>query len=158
MRGVAVQQVRTLWTTASRGGAGAARRNAAPVAFAWPTPDAPLHVVTQREREQFAPRSAVAAELPPELVDEFDLRERDGRLTLLPRLDPWWMPRRHRRPPRAAVEPGAWLRWSVNYRLGLDSGWEYGLLTLNVAYGVADVGELFLGEPPRAVAELAALR
>ncbi|MFD9062387.1 hypothetical protein ACFVZ3_12780, partial [Kitasatospora purpeofusca] len=64
-----VQWVRTSWTKRSRGGEGAARRNAAPVGFVLPSGPASsahmvrsalevrtAHVVRMAEREGFAPR------------------------------------------------------------------------------------------------------
>lgn len=66
---------------------------------------------------------------------------------------------RHRRPPRHLVSRGSWLRWTINYRLGLDHGWSYGLVTWNVAFQVEPLDRaLFLNEPSNSVDELSALR
>ncbi|WP_258725497.1 hypothetical protein [Cellulomonas sp. NS3] len=62
---VLVQSVRTWWSTASRGGPAAARRNAVPVGFLLPTPQAPLaHDVAVREADDFVPSSRWRAGLP----------------------------------------------------------------------------------------------
>lgn len=155
---IIVQRVTTTWTKASRGGAGATARNQAPVAFRLP-PGAAWHTVGMAEEDQFEPAHEAGAAVPEFVCEELGVRIDGGQLSMLPQVPASWMPGRHRRPPRQSVAPGAWLRWSVNYRLGLDRGWTYGLVTWNVAFRAQSCGrELFGGDPPHAVSELAALR
>lgn len=160
MDGARVQRVTTRWTTASRGGAGAQRRNQCPIAFAWPDSDVVWHDVVMREDTGFGPEETGHAEwpdVPRTELDALGLRGSEDRISLRPELSSWWMPRRHRRPPRQGIGPGEWLRWSVNYRIGLANRWEYGLVTLNVGFRVSS-DAAFLGTPTRAVDELAHLR
>ncbi|WP_428957266.1 hypothetical protein [Streptomyces sp. cg35] len=155
---VTVQWVRTSWTKQSRGGEGAARRNAAPVGFELPHELAPLaHTVRMHERDDFAPHDGRAE---PRNVD-VQLREADGRLRILPRVQPLFaLPPRSRRPPAVRLLPGQWVRWQLNYRFSSAAGmqdWSYWLDTFNIAYGpVAD--DVFLGTPTFHVDEQGPLR
>jgi hypothetical protein len=153
-----VQQIKVTWTKSSRGAAGATKRNQVPHGFAWPLATARFHGVEAREEEAFAPRSQFHEAVPEAVSKLLLLQEREGRLTFRPAEDGFGMPRRHRRPPHASLVAGDWLRWSMNYRFGLDDGWRYELLTWNVAYGIDPSGGLFTQAPPRKVEELAALR
>ena len=144
---VTVQWVRTSWTTRSRGGEAAARRNAVPVGFALPDGTAPLaHTVTVREREDFTPVEGRA-----ELKNvDVQLRRVDGRLRVLPRVEPLFgLPPRPRRPPAVRLVPGQWVRWQLNYRFSSAAGmqdWSYWLDTFNIAYGPV-TADVFLGTP-----------
>ena len=74
---VVVQRVRTSWTKAPRGGAGAAMRNAAPTTFTLPTGlTSALHDVSMRESDAYVPRMNVQDLADPGLV----LKESDGLL------------------------------------------------------------------------------
>ena len=129
------QRVGTTWTKASRGGAGAAARNQCPSAFRLPV-DAVWHSVDMAEENQFEPLHESADVVPASVREELSLRIRGAQLTMLPQVSAFWIPRRHRRPPRHPVSRGTWLRWTINYRLGLDHGWSYGLVTWNTAFQV----------------------
>lgn len=157
-----MQSVHTWWTTASRGGTAATRRNATPVAFRLPSTAAPLvHRVTMREKDDFTPVSEWRAGLPDRDRDDVQVTLSGDRVRVL--LLTWRLvgaPRRHRRPPAVHLEPGQWVRWTINYRitsaLGLGA-WRYELRTLNLA--VAPVtADVFLGEPTHVVDERARLR
>jgi hypothetical protein len=154
------QWVRTCWTKASRGGPGAARRNATPVAFSLPSGVGPLvHEVVMREGQDFVPQFDHRTDLPT--ADEVELRPVDERLRVLLIASAWGMPRRHRRPPAVLLKPGQWLRWHINYRFsgGCPCGeeWSYRLDTLNLAHGPVAV-DTFLGEPHQLVDERGFLR
>ncbi|WP_327072180.1 hypothetical protein OG196_00695 [Kitasatospora purpeofusca] len=144
---ITVQWIRTSWTKQSRGGEAAARRNATPVGFAVPQDWASsAHVVRMHERDGFEPR-----ESREELRGvDVGLREADGRLRVLPRVDPLFgLPPRPRRLPAVRLLPGQWVRWQLNYRFSSAAGvrdWSYWLDTFNVAYGPADA-DLFLSAP-----------
>ncbi|MFC9292981.1 hypothetical protein ACFTWH_06245 [Streptomyces sp. NPDC057011] len=157
-----VQWVRTSWTKQSRGGPGAALRNAAPVAFPLPRTAAPfVQEVLMHEADAFEPRF-VTHSVPPEPDAEPSvlLREEDGLLRVQPAVTPFGMPRRWRRPPAVRLARGEWLRWQVNHRFAGSHGdaWTYRLDTLNLAYGPHTPADLFMGTPTRQVSELAALR
>ncbi|GAA3240313.1 hypothetical protein [Actinocorallia longicatena] len=150
---VVAQWVRTSWTKRSRGGGGAALRNAVPEAFGLPEGAAGpcVHEVTMDEHDGFAPRSTLRDGPPPRV----DLREEDGllRVTLTP--DPWGHPVRRRRPPALRLPPGEWVRWRINHRSApgcCGDEWTYHQEVLNLAYGRADAGP-FLGVPARQVDE-----
>lgn len=155
---VAVQLVTTWWARDSRGGAGAARRNALPTAFPLPDSRLPLtHVVTMREEEGFEPCMKLTREVADRAVVQ--LREADGRLRVMLVYEQF-----HefvkRRPPAVRIEPGQWLRWRMNYRSRTWAGrgqWNYRLDTLNVAYGPDVAADVFLGTPAKVVDERALL-
>ena len=66
---VVVQRVRTSWTKASRGGAGAAARNAAPTVFSLPPGlHSGLHEVVIRESDAFSPQMSEQDLSDPGLV------------------------------------------------------------------------------------------
>jgi hypothetical protein len=156
---VTVQWVRTSWTKRSRGGEAAARRNAVPVGFALPGGvvssgraaskgrQVPLaHTVTVREWEDFTPVQGRA-----ELKNvDVQLRRVDGRLRVLPRVEPMFgLPPRPRRPPAVRLVPGQWVRWQLNYRFSSAAGvrdWSYWLDTFNIAFGPV-TADVFLGTP-----------
>lgn len=153
-----VQRVTTTWTEATRGGPAATARSRLPIAFRLPS-DAHWHDVTLDESRDFRPQEHSEAVIPTVSLGELDLDSSEGRARFLPRLDPTWMPRRHRRPPRQSVSPGHFVRWSVNYRQGFDDGWVYGLITWNVGVVTGRIDPtMFLVEPARLVDELGALR
>jgi hypothetical protein len=83
---IVVQWIRTSWTKRSRGGAEAARRNAAPMGFALPNTleSSFLHKVVMCERDGFAPFSSLGK------LDEVDMQllEADDRLRVQPRVSP----------------------------------------------------------------------
>jgi hypothetical protein len=111
------------------------------------------------EESQFEPRHQSADVVPKSVREELSLRTRDERLSVLPQVSAFWMPTRHRRPPRHSVSRGTWLRWTINYRFGLDHGWSYGLVTWNVAFQVEPLDQsVFLNEPSHSVDELSDLR
>ena len=97
-------------------------------------------------------------DVPGDDLSDLDVRAAGHGVSLRPALSAWWMPHRHRRPPRQALQPGQWLKWSINFRLGLDSGWRYGLMTLNVACGPEVKPDAFLGSPTKVIDELERLR
>ncbi|MFF3722414.1 hypothetical protein ACFYYM_08605 [Streptomyces erythrochromogenes] len=144
---ITVQWVETSWTKQSRGGEGAARRNAAPVGFAAPRMSSGFaHFVRMSETDGFEPSTG------PRDLREVPVRLRDegGRLRVLARVEPLsGLPPRRRRPPAARLLPGQWVRWQLNYRftsaLGLRD-WSYRLDTFNIAYGHVD-RDVFLSEP-----------
>ncbi|MDR6974141.1 hypothetical protein J2X68_000819 [Streptomyces sp. 3330] len=155
---ITVQWIRTSWTKESRGGEAAARRNAAPVGFALPRPEATsAHVVRMRERDGFAPYDT---QEDLRAVDVL-LRETDGRLRVLPRVSPLFgQPPRRRRPPAVRLAPGQWVRWQLNYRFSSAAGirgWSYWLDTFNIAYGPVDA-DVFLSTPTVSVDEQGAVR
>ncbi|MEV8546124.1 hypothetical protein [Streptomyces sp. NPDC051572] len=129
---VTVQWVHTSWTKRSRGGEAAARRNAVPVGFAVPDgvvlPERrpPLaRTVRVREWEDFTPVEGRA-----ELKNvDVQLRRVDGRLRVLPRVEPLFgLPPRPRRPPAVRLVPGQWVRWQLDYRFSSAAGmqdWSY---------------------------------
>ncbi len=155
---IVAQWIHTSWTKRSRGGKAAARRNAVPVGFA--VPDAPppfAHVVRMWEHDDFQPTESI------ERLAEIDvvLRERDGRLRVLPRVSPFHgVPPRRRRPPAVRLAPGSWVRWQLNYRYSSFAGmqdWSYWLDTFNVAYGAVDP-DVFLGQPTYVIDEQGPVR
>ncbi|MGC0330942.1 hypothetical protein RKD23_003932 [Streptomyces sp. SAI-170] len=155
---VVVQWVQTRWTKRSRGGEAAARRNAAPVGFLLPAGVPPLaHTVGMLERDDFAP---FEDRVERKRVD-VRLRETDGRLAVLPRVQPLFgLPPRRRRPPAVRLIPGQWVRWQLNYRFSSAAGmqdWSYWLDTFNIGYG-AFADDVFLGEPTFLVDERGPLR
>ncbi|WP_405871256.1 hypothetical protein [Streptomyces sp. NBC_00005] len=155
---VTVQWIRTSWTKQSRGGEAAVRRNAAPVGFALPHGTGPdAHTVRMHERDGFTPYDGRAE------VRHVDvqLRERDGRLRVLPRVEPLFgLPPRPRRPPAVRLVPGQWVRWQLNYRFSSMAGmqdWSYWLDTFNIGYGPV-AADVFLGDPTFHVDEQGPLR
>ena len=155
---VVVQRVRTSWTKASRGGVGAAARNAAPTVFSLPPGlRSGLHKVVMRESDAFSPQMSEQDLSDPGLV----LREADGLLRVQPpETSMFSMPRRNRRPPAVRLSPGQWLQWQINYRfVGTRGGqWSYRLDTFNITY-VPTSPEVFLDTPPtRRVDERGILR
>ncbi|MFF2045554.1 hypothetical protein ACFVVX_34560 [Kitasatospora sp. NPDC058170] len=154
---VVVQRVRTSWTKASRGGAGATLRNAAPTAFPLPpNMKAGLHEVSILESDAFHPHMRELDLSDPGLV----LREADGLLRIHPpETSLFSMPRRNRRPPAVRLAPGQWLQWQINYRfVGTRGGqWSYRLDTFNISYGPASPA-VFLKAPTHRVDERGFLR
>lgn len=155
---VTVQWIRTSWTKQSRGGEAAARRNAAPAGFAVPSVlPSVAHVVRMHERDGFHPQEGM------EDLRKVDvqLREAEGRLRVLPRVQPLFaIPPRPRRPPAVRLEPGQWVRWQLNYRFSSAAGvrdWSYWLDTFNVAYGPV-TADVFLSAPTVFVDERGPLR
>jgi hypothetical protein len=144
---VVAQWIHTSWTKRSRGGAAAARRNAAPVGFAVPHAPPPFaHVVRMREHDGFQPAESIEALTEIDVI----LREAGGRLRVMPRVSPLHgVPPRRRRPPAVRLTPGQWVRWQLNYRYSSLAGmqdWSYWLDTFNIAYGPVDP-DVFLGQP-----------
>jgi hypothetical protein len=156
-----IQWVRTSWTIRSRGGPGAARRNAAPVAFPLPPVQPPfVHQVIMGEHDGFQPHFTAHEGLPGTGADSGVLIQEDnGLLRVHLAVAPLGMPRRWRRPPAVRIAPGDWLRWQINYRFAGTHGgeWAYRLDTLNVAHGPVSPS-LFLATPSHRVSELATLR
>ncbi|MEU8749721.1 hypothetical protein AB0C88_04475 [Streptomyces chartreusis] len=154
---VVVQRIRTSWTKKSRGGPGAARRNAAPTAFSLPPRlNAALHEVAMQESDSFEPHVQVRDLSAPGAI----LREVDGLLRVdPPEVSMFAMPRRDRRPPAVRLAPGQWLQWQINHRFvgRCDGAWSYRLETFNIVYGSA-APDVFLGVPTRRVDERRALR
>lgn len=154
-----LQIVTTRWTKRSRGGAGATRRNATPVAFLLPAGDAPLaHEVEMREEQDFRPVESTGG---PAISEKVALRVRDGRLTVFVPVPEWHaIPPRPRRPPAVRLAPGEWARWQLNYRFSSLAGmqdWSYWQDTVNVAFGPVS-REVFLGAPTYEVDERGSLR
>lgn len=92
---------------------------------------------------------------------DVQLREADGRLRVLPRVQPLFaIPPRLRRPPAACLVPGQWVRWQLNYRFSSAAGmqdWWYWLDTFNIAYGPVG-GDVFLSAPTVFIDERGPLR
>ncbi|MBE1464154.1 hypothetical protein [Kibdelosporangium phytohabitans] len=149
---LSVLWVRTHWSKKSRGGPAAARRNAAPVAFA--LPDNGIHEVTMQEWRDYKPTWRTA-ELSPKEVSLTE--ESTGRLRVHLTENPYGLPHRKRHP-AVRIAPGEWIRWQINYRfVSCCSGeWTYRQDTLNLAYGEANPGT-FLTTPTRNVDERAHL-
>ncbi|MFF3848638.1 hypothetical protein [Streptomyces sp. NPDC002328] len=145
---VTVQWVRTSWTKQSRGGEAAARRNAVPVGFVLPHGVTPAlaHTVRIDEWDDFTPYDGQVEVRQVDVV----LRESDGRLRVLPRVQPLFgLPPRRRRPPAVRLAPGEWVRWRLNYRFSSAAGvrgWSYWTDTFNIAYGPVSE-RVFLGAP-----------
>lgn len=155
---IVVQRVLTRWSKESRGGEQAAIRNGQPTAFALPAATT-WHSVEMDERDAFAQIVECAEAVPIAVVDELSLRIRGDQLSVLPQVSAFWMPKRHRRPPRQSIGVGETLRWTLNFRLGLDHGWSYGLITWNLAFLTRGIdSDLFLVEPTISIDERAALR
>ncbi|MCF3131127.1 hypothetical protein [Streptomyces olivochromogenes] len=155
---ITVQWIRTSWTKESRGGAAAARRNAAPVGFRLPVVAPSLaHVVRMHERDDFEPYDGQEALRSVNV----QLRETDGRLRVQPRVDPLFaIPPRPRRPPAVRLAPGQWVRWQLNYRFSSAAGvrdWSYWMDTFNIAYGPVGA-DVFLAAPTVHVDERGSLR
>lgn len=152
-----VQRVTTNWTKASRGGPAATVRSRCPISWELP-PEVAWHSIRMSEADNFQPISESGLDVPSEVSEELALVIKDGRLGVRPELPAYWRPTRHRRPPRRYLSPGEWLRWSVNYRQGLDAGWLYGLVTWNIAFSPMPLDRMaFLGTPTFEVRELAGL-
>ncbi|WP_328297050.1 hypothetical protein OG389_03980 [Streptomyces sp. NBC_00435] len=169
-----IQRVRTTWTGQSRGGQGAARRGAVPVAFDLPPMGPPfvgppfvappfVHEVEMHECDGFRPRCTTREGLPADGGAAGDggvrLDEAGGLLRVLPAVTPYGAPRRWRRPPAVRLARGQWLRWQVNYRFGGGHAdqWTYRLDTFNIAYGPVSP-LLFRTVPTRHMDERAHLR
>jgi hypothetical protein len=155
---VVLQWVRTSWTKRSRGGVGAARRNAVPVGFAVPAGHAPFaHLVVMREQDDFRPSDSVEAVTSVDV----SLRRVGTRVRVFPRIGPLFaVPPRPRRPPAVHLLPGEWVRWQLNYRFSSATGawdWTYWQDTFNIAHGRTDA-DVFLGEPTYVVDERGPLR
>ncbi|MFI5802040.1 hypothetical protein [Streptomyces sp. NPDC051561] len=155
---VTVQWIRTSWTKKSRGGEPAARRNAAPVGFALPRAAASCaHVIRMHERDGFDPYDS------GEDLRKVDvqLREVDGTLRVLPRVQPLFgLPPRPRRPPAVRLVSEQWVRRQLNYRFSSAAGirgWSYWLDTFNIAYGPVGA-EVFLSAPSVFIDEQGPLR
>ena len=158
-----VQHTCVTWTKASRGGEGAARRNA--VAHGYALRPAALHGlgvhhVRLDERDGFAAVEEWTPLPDPGRWRDHELHLRVDGDALHVRLVPgaYGMPRRDSRPPAVRLAAGEWLRWQVNVRMhGDESGWWY----RHDIYGVARAPyapDVFLGTPDRYVDELAYLR
>ncbi|MGV9300350.1 hypothetical protein [Amycolatopsis sp. NPDC003676] len=145
-----------------RRGGGAARRNAAPIAFPLPALTAPFtHVVRMGEETDFEPRSeawdGVAEKARAELYSMVRLNEADDLLRVRLEAIRYASPKRPSRPPAHRLARGEWLRWQVNYRFsGYSTDWRYRLDTLNIAYGPVSPDQ-FLGTPTHVIDELATL-
>ncbi|MFD4030095.1 hypothetical protein ACFWVP_06065 [Streptomyces sp. NPDC058637] len=155
---ITVQWIRTSWTKRSRGGPAATLRNAAPAGFALPRAGtASAHVIRMREDDGFVPRESHE----DRRTVAVRLRESDGRLGVLPRVEPLYgLPPRPRRPPTVRLAPGQWVRWQLNYRFSSMAGvrdWSYWLDTFNIAYGPVDA-EVFLSTPTVLVDERGPVR
>lgn len=156
---ITVQWIRTSWTKASRGGEGASRRNAAPIGFALPPAETTTsaHVIRMHERDGFEPYDTQEDRGKVDV----QLREVDGRLRVLPRVQPLSaLPPRPRRPPAVRLAPGQWVRWQLNYRFSSALGirdWSYWLDTFNIAYGPMSAGA-FLSTPTVLIDEQGPLR
>ncbi|QNS07961.1 hypothetical protein [Streptomyces xanthii] len=154
---ITVQWVHTVWTKESRGGAAAARRNAAPVGFPLPAgPRSGVHVVRMHEDDGFTPYDTVQEARTVDLRIDAE----GGRLRVHPKLPGIGLYTRRRRPPAVRLAPGQWVRWHLNHRfstaLGIR-GWTYWLDTFNVAYGPV-TEDVFLSAPTVLVDERAWLR
>lgn len=153
---VIAQWVRVKWTKESRGGPGAARRNAVPEAFGLPSVRAPLtHTVVLDERDGFAPVETFDYVLPD--PEDVRLTRVDGRLRVQLVARSGAPKRTHR--PTIWLERGEWARWQINYRFsGYSIEWTYRLDTLNIAYGDVKPGAFTDSVPDRYVDERARLR
>ncbi|WP_089909987.1 hypothetical protein [Lentzea albida] len=155
---VVVQWVRTEWTKQSRGEPEATRRNAVPEAFPLPHLRPAVHEVRLLQWHDFAPDWAPERAEPDRMA--LSLREDDGVLAVQLQDTMIATPRRQHRPSPVRLARGEWLRWQINHRWARprDGGWNYLLVTLNLAYGPVGDAKLFLGTPTRYVDERARLR
>jgi len=152
---VIVQRVRTTWTKRSRGLPGAARRNAAPVAFELPPgPPSMVHDIVMQEWSDFTPQVKVVDGAPPRW--EFGLRPVGRTVQVRLPNGPGVPSRSHR--PVVPLEPGEWVRWQLNNRWTSCCGgdWYYTLTTVSIALGPMPPHG-FLGDAPHVVDERAAL-
>lgn len=155
---ILVQKLTVHWTKDSRGGRGAAARNAVPLALPRPGPAVAWHAVAFREADAFSSElEAAEQEIPHAIETELSLRVAADLVSILP-LSPFGAPLRHRRPPRARIELRQSVRWILNSRDGRDQGWLYTQVVYNVA--LADAADLmvFTRDPAVVVDERAALR
>jgi len=155
MSTVVVQALVTRWTKESRGGPGAALRNATPTALSLPAEqtragEVRVHGVAFDERTGFEPTSTLTVCNLIEfhrVVPGLELRAEAGTL----RVRFIWTyflgaPRRsHGRAIR--LLPGQWCRLIYNGRHGLDRTWAYESTVLNVAYGPVDPSAFLDSEP-----------
>ncbi|MCL2581903.1 MAG: hypothetical protein FWE35_05545 [Streptosporangiales bacterium] len=153
---VIAQLVRTEWTKQSRGGTGAARRNAVPTAFLLPSVHPPLtHTVVMDERDDFEPAESLEYALPDKTIVR--LKEADGKLRVQLEAASG-LPQRKHRPPAIWLARGEWMQWQINYRFsGYSTEWIYRFDTLNIAYGDAKPDTFTTGLPNRHVDERARL-
>ncbi|MGW7538445.1 hypothetical protein [Amycolatopsis sp. NPDC054798] len=157
-----VQWVCTSWTKKSRGGAEAARRNAAPIAFPLPALTAPFAQMVRMDEEtdfeaRFEAGEGVPEKARAELYSMVRLDEAGDLLRVKLDAIRYASPKRPRRPPAYRLGRGEWLRWQVNYRFsGYSTEWRYRLDTVNIAYEPAST-DLFLGTPTHVIDELASL-
>jgi hypothetical protein len=158
---IAVQRLVVEWTTDSRGGPGAARRNAVPSSLVLPgLPDADdtalVHTVRFDEHAGFTP-----APRSPEVVATRELATPLGELEIADegptvRIRFRWStqlgaPRRSDGAP-VRVRHGEWCRVLHNGRRPLESRWIYTQHVLNIGFDLAD-RRAFRRTPPAVVSD-----
>jgi hypothetical protein len=156
--GVVVQIVRVSWTKASRGGEGAAVRNATPPGVVLPEAWTPtsFHQVIYDEADGFRPRSR---SVPLESLDDrirIDLREGAP----VARVDPPFGFTYRGHHPTVPLRHGRWVRWLQNARWTSATGhgdWRYTTESVNIAVGPVEP-DVFCGAPGKVIDERVSLR
>jgi hypothetical protein len=151
---VVVQKIAVLWTRASRGGEGARRRAAVPVAFELPAGGA-FHSIVCDERDDFAPREVeVRATVPA--IDSCVLFEPARGIV---RVGYQWSrecgaPARDLEPPRWVMEVRDYGRIVHNGRFADEDGWRYQQIVFNVAVVDRMRTDMFTGAEPAKTVDL----
>jgi len=157
---IVVQKIKVVWTKASRGGEGARRRAAVPLAFelpAFPAGDAAYHAMFCEERDGFAPRDVERKTSLPEhsACVLFEVRG-DGI-----RIGYQWSPacgapERDLVPPRWLMElrRGDYGRVLHNGRFSGEGDWWYQQIVFNVAIADVVASDLFMRAAPTVTADL----
>jgi hypothetical protein len=159
---IVIQELITTWTAASRGGAGAAQRNATPRVLPLPAhagTGVRHHVVTFDEASAFAPVVTSDTWLPalPERLHCIAFAEAAEGVVVSYQWDrSCGAPRRDLQPPRRlfVVHAGELGRAIHNGRFGGEDRWSYRQVVTNVA--VIDEAGRFGGLQPAALADLRA--
>ena len=157
---IVVQKIKLAWTKASRGGEGAQRRAAVPLAFelpAFPAGDAAYNAILCDERDGFAPRDMARQTSLPEhdACVLFEVRG-DG-----VRVGYQWSPacgapERDFAPPRWLMElhAGDYGRLLHNGRFSGEGNWSYQQIVFNVAVADVVASDLFTRAAPAVTADL----
>jgi hypothetical protein len=171
---VAIQEIRTIWSKASRGGAAAARRNAVPEAALFPPAGSPSAPAIVRQRQVYGEANDFAEPLESEAVESTSdsisigcvtIGVSAGRVTVAYEYDYrcGGLPPRHSRPgaggrDELAVEPGRWVRVRYNGRFSGDVWW-YEKVVVNVGLFERPAPDMFVStEPAEEISRMAELR
>jgi len=157
---IVVQKIELVWTKRSRGGEGAQRRAALPLAFelpAFPAGDAAYHALLSHEHQGFEPRDLERRPSLPER-DACVLFERRGDGI---RVGYQWSgvcgaPRRAQVSPRWLMELrlGDYGRVLHNGRFSGENYWWYEQIVFNVAVAAEVTSDLFTRIAPSVTADL----